>query len=51
MIVGILKEIKTDENHASMTLAGVKVMKEHGHTVLVEKNTGSAAASRTRPMW
>ncbi|MCX5839452.1 MAG: alanine dehydrogenase, partial [Deltaproteobacteria bacterium] len=40
MIVGILKEIKTEENRVSMTPAGVEVMKGHGHTVLVEKSAG-----------
>jgi alanine dehydrogenase len=41
MIIGILKEIKTVENRVSMTPAGVEVMKQHGHTILVEKNAGS----------
>jgi alanine dehydrogenase len=40
MIVGILKEIKTLENRACMTPAGVEEMKAHGHRVLVEKSTG-----------
>jgi alanine dehydrogenase len=40
MIVGILKEIKTLENRACMTPAGVEEMKAHGHKVLVEKGTG-----------
>ena len=40
MIVGILKEIKTEENRVSMTPAGVEVMKDSGHTVLVEKSAG-----------
>jgi alanine dehydrogenase len=40
MIVGILKEIKTEENRISMTPAGVEIMKQNGHTVLVEKNGG-----------
>ncbi|WP_419660531.1 Ald: alanine dehydrogenase [Desulfosarcina variabilis str. Montpellier] len=41
MIVGILKEIKTEENRVCMTPAGVEVMAHHnGHTVLVEKNAG-----------
>ena len=40
MIVGILKEIKVEENRVSMTPAGVEVMKGHGHTVLVEKSAG-----------
>ncbi len=40
MIVGILKEIKSEENRVSMTPAGVEVMAQNGHTVLVEKNAG-----------
>jgi alanine dehydrogenase len=40
MIIGILKEIKTEENRVSMTPAGVEVMKQHGHEVLVEKSAG-----------
>lgn len=40
MIVGILKEIKSEENRVSMTPAGVEIMREHGHTMLVEKNAG-----------
>jgi len=43
MIVGILKEIKTEENRVSMTPAGVEMMKGHGHTVLVEKNAGAGS--------
>jgi alanine dehydrogenase len=44
MIVGVLKEIKTEENRVSMTPAGVEVMKHNGHTVLVEKNAGTGSA-------
>lgn len=40
MIVGILKEIKAEENRVSMTPGGVEVMKQNGHTVLVEKKAG-----------
>jgi alanine dehydrogenase len=40
MIVGILKEIKTAENRVCMTPAGVEVMKQHGHTIVVEKDAG-----------
>ncbi|MFC1811779.1 alanine dehydrogenase [Thermodesulfobacteriota bacterium] len=40
MIVGILKEIKTEEHRVSMTPAGVEVMIHNGHTVLVEKGAG-----------
>ena len=40
MITGILKEIKTEEYRVSMTPAGVEIMKDNGHTLLVEKNAG-----------
>lgn len=40
MIVGILKEIKSEENRVAMTPAGVEIMKKNGHTVLVERNAG-----------
>jgi alanine dehydrogenase len=40
MIVGVLKEIKANENRVAMTPAGVEVMVQHGHTVLVEQGAG-----------
>ncbi len=40
MIVGILKEIKAEENRVCMTPPGVEVMRQNGHTVLVEKSAG-----------
>jgi alanine dehydrogenase len=40
MIVGILKEIKPEENRVSMTPAGVEVMRQNGHAVLVEASAG-----------
>lgn len=40
MIVGILKEIKAEENRVCMTPAGVDVMLQYGHQVLVENNAG-----------
>jgi alanine dehydrogenase len=41
MILGILKEIKPEENRVSMTPPGVEIItKQHGHRVLVEKNAG-----------
>jgi len=43
MIVGILKEIKVEENRVSMTPAGVEVLKQNGHELLVEKNAGSGS--------
>jgi alanine dehydrogenase len=43
MIVGILKERKAGEYRVAMTPAGVEIMKQHGHTVLVEKGAGKAS--------
>lgn len=40
MIVGVLKEIKNNENRVAMTPAGVEMLKKGGHTVLVEKAAG-----------
>jgi len=40
MIVGILKEIKAEENRVSMTPAGVEVIKHNSHSILVEKAAG-----------
>ncbi|MCL5807923.1 MAG: alanine dehydrogenase [Deltaproteobacteria bacterium] len=43
MIIGILKEIKTEEYRVSMTPAGAEIMKSHGHSILVEKNAGTGS--------
>ncbi|MFH2091534.1 MAG: alanine dehydrogenase [Pseudomonadota bacterium] len=43
MIVGILKEIKSEENRVSMTPAGVEIMIHNGHSILVEKNAGAGS--------
>jgi alanine dehydrogenase len=40
MIVGILKEIKSEENRVALTPGGVELIKQHGHTVLVEVAAG-----------
>ena len=40
MIVGILKEIKIEENRVSMTPSGVDVLKQHNHTILVQSDAG-----------
>ncbi len=40
MIVGILKEIKVEENRVCMTPSGVEVMKNNGHDVFVETSAG-----------
>ena len=43
MFVGILKEIKAEENRVCMTPAGVEVMIANGHAVLVEKDAGNGS--------
>jgi alanine dehydrogenase len=43
MIVGILKEIKAEENRVCMSPGGVEFMQQHGHRILVEKNAGKAS--------
>ena len=43
MILGIPKEIKSEENRVCMTPAGVEVMVKNGHQVLVEKNAGAGS--------
>lgn len=40
MIIGVLKEIKTEENRVSMTPAGVETLVRDGHQVLVEQGAG-----------
>ncbi|MBN1440939.1 MAG: alanine dehydrogenase [Anaerolineales bacterium] len=40
MIVGILKEIKAEEHRVCMTPAGVEVLRQNGHAVLVEASAG-----------
>ena len=48
MIVGVLKEIKAEENRVCMTPAGVEILRENGHTVLVEKNAGKGSGFNNR---
>ena len=40
MNIGVLKEIKADENRVAITPAGVEIMKHNGHVVWVEKDAG-----------
>jgi len=40
MIIGVLREIKPQENRVSMTPSGAETMHRHGHTVLVEQSAG-----------
>ena len=48
MIVGLLKEIKTEEYRVAMTPAGVEILKAHGHTLLVERNAGLGSGFEDR---
>jgi alanine dehydrogenase len=43
MIIGILKEIRANENRVSITPPGVEFFKHHGHTVLVQRTAGRAS--------
>lgn len=43
MIIGITKEIKTDENRVAISPAGVEILQKNGHTVLIETAAGSAS--------
>jgi alanine dehydrogenase len=43
MIIGVLKEIKADENRVSLSPGGVEFMRQNRHAVLVEKNAGRAS--------
>ncbi|MBN2410305.1 alanine dehydrogenase [candidate division KSB1 bacterium] len=40
MIIGVPKEIKTNENRIAVVPAGVEILKQHGHSVLIEDNGG-----------
>ncbi|MFH1136063.1 MAG: alanine dehydrogenase [Pseudomonadota bacterium] len=43
MIVGVLKEIKAEENRVSMTPSGAEIVVQHGHSVLVESKAGQGS--------
>ena len=40
MVVGVPKELKTEENRVALTPAGAAAFIAHGHQVLVERNAG-----------
>ena len=44
MLVGVLKEIKPDENRVSLVPAGVELLKQNGHDVIVEKHAGDGSS-------
>ena len=43
MIVGVLREIKANENRVALVPSGVAAFVQHGHTVLVEQGAGRAS--------
>jgi len=40
MIIGIPREIKSNENRVALTPSGAEILQNHGHSVLVENNAG-----------
>jgi alanine dehydrogenase len=43
MIIGVPKEIKTEEGRVAITPAGVTALVAHGHSVLIEKGAGKGS--------
>jgi len=43
MIIGVPKEIKSNENRVSLIPVGAELLESHGHTVLVEKGAGGGS--------
>lgn len=43
MIIGVLKEIKNNENRVGLTPKGARELVSHGHRVLAQQNAGSGA--------
>jgi len=43
MQVGVVKEVKKDENRVALTPAGVEAFQDRGHVVLVEKGAGEGS--------
>jgi alanine dehydrogenase len=48
VIIGILREIKAEENRVSMVPAGVEIMVKNGHQVLVEMGAGIGSGFEDR---
>lgn len=40
MIIGVIKEIRKDENRVSLVPVGAEILTQKGHKVIVEKNAG-----------
>jgi len=43
MIIGVPKEVKTDEYRIAITPAGVKILTQAGHQVIIEKQAGEGS--------
>ncbi len=43
MVIGVPKEIKTNENRVALVPAGVEAFRAHGHQVLIEKGAGEGS--------
>lgn len=43
MIVGVPREIKTEEHRVAITPIGVRELTDHGHSVLIEKGAGEGS--------
>ncbi|NQT89270.1 alanine dehydrogenase [bacterium] len=43
MIIGIPKEVKTDEYRVALIPVGAELLREHGHEVLVERSAGEGS--------
>ncbi|NOZ57271.1 MAG: alanine dehydrogenase [Calditrichaeota bacterium] len=48
MVIGVPKEIKANENRVGMVPAGVEILTQRGHTVLIEKNAGVGSGFEDR---
>ena len=48
MIIGVLKEIKADENRVALSPGGVEFMRHNGHSILVEKDAGKPSGFDNR---
>lgn len=40
MIIGVPREIKANENRVALTPSGAEILKDNGHTVIIEQNAG-----------
>lgn len=45
MLIGVPKEIKTNENRVALLPVGVELLKSHGHEVWIETNAGAGSGS------